>query len=93
MSVRSSAIKLSWIDGVPVSPFITQERLQELKTYPLLPDDVFIATYPKSGTTWMQQIVRSIRCNGQVDQSVPLNVAIPWLERGDFACKVMGKYV
>ena len=37
------------VDGMMVPPFITQQRTDELKTFKLRPDDVFVVTYPKSG--------------------------------------------
>lgn len=44
-------------------------------------DDIVIATYGKSGTTWMQQIVSQLIFNGEAD----LDVAemSPWVEAGD----------
>lgn len=41
-------------------------------------DDIVIATYAKSGTTWMQQIISQLLFNGQPD----LNVAdmSPWMD-------------
>jgi len=38
------------VDGVIFPPFISQERVDELKTFRLRPDDLFITTYAKSGT-------------------------------------------
>ena len=44
-------------------------------------DDVFIASFPKSGTTWTQQIVRLVYSRGQVHEDDPsLHAIIPWLD-------------
>ena len=37
------------VDGMMVPIFITQQRTDELKTFKLRPDDVFVVTYSKSG--------------------------------------------
>ena len=71
--------KLSVINGVPFPPFITKERMDELRDFTLLSDDLFIVSYPKSGTTWMQQIVKLIRSNG-VEDGQRIDHTIPWLE-------------
>ena len=42
-------------------------------------DDVIIATYPKSGTTWMQQIVHALRTGGEMDFE-EITQVVPWLE-------------
>ena len=41
-------------------------------------DDIVIATYAKSGTTWMQQIVAQLRCDGDPDISVA--EMSPWVD-------------
>ena len=41
-------------------------------------DDIIINTYPKAGTTWMQQIVCQLIFNGQEDVNIPR--VSPWLE-------------
>ena len=54
--------------------------MDELKDFRLRPDDLFVVTYPKSGTTWMQQIVRLIANDGEDDGTI-VTEAIPWLEK------------
>ena len=71
--------KLNLVNGVPFPPFITQAMMDELRDFTLLADDQFIVSYPKSGTTWMQQIVKLIRTNG-LDNGQQISDAIPWLE-------------
>ena len=39
--------------------FIKQETLDKLKGLALQDDDVWIASYPKAGTTWIQYIASS----------------------------------
>src|SRR6478609_1274727 len=41
-------------------------------------DDIVIATYAKSGTTWMQQIVSQLIFNGAPD--VEVHALSPWLD-------------
>lgn len=41
--------------------------------------DVIISTYPKCGTTWMQQIVHGLRSGGSMD-FVEITQVVPWLE-------------
>ena len=66
------------LNGIALPNFVTQQRLDELKSFPLRLDDVFIVTYSKSGTTWVQQIVKLIRSNGK-DDGKTIDMAVPWL--------------
>jgi len=49
------------------------------------PDDVFVVSYPKSGTTWVQEIVWQIFHEGQVT-STYLRERVPFLERAHYPC-------
>jgi len=51
------------------------------------PDDVFIATYPKAGTTLMQMIVHQLRGDGSMD--IPhIHAVVPWLD-----LEILGDYL
>ncbi len=48
---------------------------------PLTAEDIVIATFPKCGTTWMQQICHGLRSNGDMDFK-EVSWPVPWIERG-----------
>lgn len=47
--------------------------------YQARPEDIFIVTYPKSGTTWVQMILYQLMTDGSMDVS-HLNVFAPYLD-------------
>ncbi len=65
--------------GLRVPFFVTPESIAEAASLPLDPSDVWIATYPKAGTTWTQNIVKLIRSKGEKD-GVQLMKSVPWAE-------------
>uniref|UniRef100_A0AAY4BVB3 Sulfotransferase n=2 Tax=Denticeps clupeoides TaxID=299321 RepID=A0AAY4BVB3_9TELE len=58
------------------------ESLQYYEQFAFRHDDVLIVTYPKSGTTWMQEIVPLIMSEGDLTpvQTIPNWDRVPWLE-------------
>ncbi|XP_061620237.1 sulfotransferase family 5A, member 1 [Phyllopteryx taeniolatus] len=60
----------------------TQESLQLALRFPFQDTDIVIVSYPKSGTTWMQQMVTLISNKGDphMCQTVPNWARAPWLE-------------
>ena len=57
------------VNGFEVPFFVLQEEVDKLKSFQLYPDDVWVVTYPKCGTTWAQQIVRLIHNKGVQDDA------------------------
>ncbi len=57
----------------------TEECKAHVSELVVRPDDVFISTYAKSGTTWMQQIVHGLRTGGSMDFK-EISEVIPFIE-------------
>ncbi|XP_056268940.1 sulfotransferase family 5A, member 1 [Pseudoliparis swirei] len=64
----------------------TQDSLQLALKFPFQDTDIIIVSYPKSGTTWMQEIVTLISSRGDphLTQTVPNWARAPWLEHHYF---------
>ena len=74
--------KMYLLNGLVVPRFIKQETLDKLKSLALRDDDVWIASYPKAGTTWTQYIVHLIHNRGK-DDGKKISDAVPWIESGN----------
>lgn len=55
-----------------------EESDKVTETFQPLPTDLFISPYAKCGTTWMQQIVHSLRTRGDMDFD-DISRVVPWL--------------
>ncbi|XP_047424963.1 amine sulfotransferase-like [Mugil cephalus] len=59
----------------------TAEQIDALQSFEVRDSDVYLITYPKSGTIWTQQILISIfSLGGDVDESKNNMLQMPWLE-------------
>ncbi|XP_043942635.1 sulfotransferase 1C1-like [Protopterus annectens] len=78
-SIRRAELVL--MDGV-LFPEPVQKTWDQVKRFQALPDDLLIATYPKAGTTWTQEIVDLILNDGDADkcQRAPIYDRIPFME-------------
>uniref|UniRef100_A0A8C5PV15 Sulfotransferase n=1 Tax=Leptobrachium leishanense TaxID=445787 RepID=A0A8C5PV15_9ANUR len=83
-NVPSEAIyrfPLELVHGIPLmKPIIN--RWQEVEQFQARPDDLLIATYPKAGTTWMQEIVDLILQDGDLEKAMraPSHIRFPFME-------------
>ena len=64
------------------SRFSATESVARGLAYRASPTDVFIATYPKCGMTWLQQILHCLRTGGDSDFD-EVTAVVPWLEMAD----------
>ncbi|XP_066485300.1 sulfotransferase 1 family member D1-like [Tiliqua scincoides] len=69
MEVKESILRRQLVDvhGVPLFQSIA-EKWAQVESFQARPDDLLIATYPKSGTTWISEIVDMIYNDGNVEQ-------------------------
>ncbi|XP_039248783.2 uncharacterized protein LOC120326527 [Styela clava] len=60
--------------------------VEEVLKFKVREDDVYVITYPKAGTTWMQEIAWLLCNNGNIDEAKKQSVAMrsPMLETVDF---------
>ncbi|NWQ76964.1 ST3A1 sulfotransferase, partial [Columbina picui] len=60
----------------------TVEHVASLEDFEINDSDIFIATYPKSGTVWTQNILALIMCEGHRNgtENIDTMDRIPWLE-------------
>uniref|UniRef100_F1LZI5 Sulfotransferase n=1 Tax=Rattus norvegicus TaxID=10116 RepID=F1LZI5_RAT len=63
----SRQTKLKEVAGIPLMD-PTVNNWSQIQTFKAKPDDLLICTYPKSGTTWIQEIVNMIEQNGDVEK-------------------------
>lgn len=65
---------------IPFPPFITQREMDLIANeFIVMDDDVFVVTFPRSGTTWMEQVIHLLLNNGEQGIKV-LGDAVPWVE-------------
>jgi hypothetical protein len=75
-----AALVLQWLAN-RLSGAVRRIQLVKLKHFDFVPrpDDIFIVTYPRSGTTWMQMILYQLTTDGSMD-SPHIYEYCPWFE-------------
>ncbi|XP_063791392.1 sulfotransferase 1C4-like isoform X2 [Pseudophryne corroboree] len=74
-------LNLGQVDGIPLLES-TCEIWDKIYNFQAREDDVLISTFPKAGTTWMQEIVDLILLQGDVEKSMraPCYAKVPFIE-------------
>ncbi|MFT7802230.1 sulfotransferase 1C4-like [Arapaima gigas] len=77
-SLRSNLLS---IKGVPLLESIAM-HWERVEAFQAVPGDLLIATYPKAGTTWTQEIVDLIMNDGKKEECMraPTHIRMPFLE-------------
>lgn len=79
---RKARGTLSQVQGIPL-PESVVKQWPKVEKFQASKADLLIATYPKSGTTWTQEVVDQILNEGDVEKCrrAPTHVRMPFLEK------------
>lgn len=79
-------------EGVLFFEYSPPDILDAVKTFPVRDDDVYIVTYPKAGTTWLQEVLWLIMNNGDLKgaSEKPVYFRSPFLEFKDTTLNEIG---
>ncbi|XP_005007617.1 sulfotransferase 1A1-like [Cavia porcellus] len=77
----TSCSKVTYVKGIPLLKQFA-EAIEPLQSFKAWPDDVLISTYPKSGTTWVSEMLDMIYQGGDLEKChrAPTYVRVPFLE-------------
>ncbi|XP_029462918.1 sulfotransferase 1C4-like isoform X2 [Rhinatrema bivittatum] len=73
--------KLDYVNGI-LLPILSCENWEKIWNFQARPDDILISTYPKAGTSWMQEIVDMIQNDGDTKkcQRAPSYDRVPFID-------------
>jgi len=71
--------KYRMLEGLVMPPYITPERYSLSRSIELRPGDVCFTSYPKSGSTWLSQVIYLVINNGETPQDKTLRDCLHWV--------------
>ncbi|KAM8960123.1 sulfotransferase 1C1-like [Pelodytes ibericus] len=79
--MESFSVSMGQVDGIPLLQD-TCDNWDAISNFKAREDDILIATYPKAGTTWTQEIMDLIVLEGDIKKSMraPCYVKVPFID-------------
>nr|XP_014339874.1 PREDICTED: sulfotransferase family cytosolic 1B member 1-like [Latimeria chalumnae] len=80
-AVKQVVLPCQILEGVLLFQAVV-ENWENISNFQARPDDMLIVTYPKAGTTWLQEVVDMILNEGDVEKCkhAPIHIRVPFLE-------------
>jgi hypothetical protein len=80
IQVSDYGYKYRIIEGVMMPPYVTPSRYQLSRTIGTRPGDVCYCSFPKSGSTWLANLIYLILHDGEVAADRTLRSCLQWME-------------
>lgn len=72
--------KYRTIEGVMLPPYVTPSRYEVSRSIATRAEDVCYCSFPKSGSTWLSNVLYLILHNGEVPEGKTLRGCLHWME-------------
>jgi hypothetical protein len=80
IQIGNYGYKFRTIDGLVLPPYVTPKRLAAAQNVTTRPDDICYCSFPKSGSTWLANIIYLILHDGVESEDKPLRSYVHWME-------------
>lgn len=72
--------KYRTLEGLVLPPYVTPDRYEVSRTVETRADDVCYCSFPKSGSTWLSNVLYQVLHNGEVPEGKTLRGCLHWME-------------
>jgi hypothetical protein len=86
--VGEHGYKYRLVEGMVMPPYVTPQRFKLARTIETRPEDVCYTSYPKSGSSWLANVLYLLLHEGQTPRERTLRGYLHWLESSwPFPCE------